>query len=783
MTSAALLAGVVTPVAVTTVDAAGQGGVKVLESYTVDRNSDQDQNIARIQLTVSKNQILRAGDSVIFELSNKVDLDQGPVYSSAKVLIDDKALTGAYKGTTTADTFQFEFITASNGNTNQVKVTYNGGAVTNTGNTGFTQPASNDAIELTKDLAIVLDVRGKVQGITGDITVNTLVSNNSAFPKISGAAITATSKGELQLSAKNTRSSNNKFEFDLRLNESVAGALSSANIGNSGTIKLKLPSGFKWDSRDKENLDPVLGGNGKLNGVSYSLGSSDRELTITIPAYNTAAAKAALLEVSKLKFQVDDERVAKKGDVKATVSGSIDADVSELLVGKYGDYQTATEVAEVKEVLSGKKEQELGKVILKEELVNTWIPGRTVTITLPEYARWDRDETNSQVKFDYTAGSATFDKGNIQYIGSDGRTLKLTVKEAAKNNGRDVLRHEDQDPSIAEITGLNIYVKPGYEGDVKADIAGSAGVSIKGVTIAKAIKPFTMTASNLSDVIIGSQGQEATADLVIKEVVASAFGDGTDHQYARVTLPQGVKVAARPEVKVTKGDLVIADATYDNPVYGESYIQFRIIADSTEASEVTIKGLNLTLDRTVPVGDVIAKLKGDAVNEWNSEEKKDGVITQYGHDTKGWEDASAATAVVAKVITPAPADATLGEAVFTIGSTSYTVAGETKTMDVAPFVEGGRTYLPLRYVAEAVGVKAQDVLYDNATATVTILKGDRIASTKLGSKTLSVNGQIIPMDVPVKTVNGRTVLPVRYVAQALGRDVEWDQTTQTATVK
>ena len=65
-------------------------------------------------------------------------------------------------------------------------------------------------------------------------------------------------------------------------------------------------------------------------------------------------------------------------------------------------------------------------------------------------------------------------------------------------------------------------------------------------------------------------------------------------------------------------------------------------------------------------------------------------------------DTTAATVNVATVGTTATGGG--GTAVFTIGQTSYTLNGQSVTMDVAPYIKDSRTFLPLRYVADALGV-------------------------------------------------------------------------------
>ena len=58
--------------------------------------------------------------------------------------------------------------------------------------------------------------------------------------------------------------------------------------------------------------------------------------------------------------------------------------------------------------------------------------------------------------------------------------------------------------------------------------------------------------------------------------------------------------------------------------------------------------------------------------------------------------------------------------VMTIGSAEYTVNGEAKTADVAPFINGSRTMVPDRFVAEAFGIKVIPT-YDENGATADIL--------------------------------------------------------------
>lgn len=122
------------------------------------------------------------------------------------------------------------------------------------------------------------------------------------------------------------------------------------------------------------------------------------------------------------------------------------------------------------------------------------------------------------------------------------------------------------------------------------------------------------------------------------------------------------------------------------------------------------------------------------------------------------------------------------QAVFVIGQNSYTADGQEKTMDAAAFIENDRTYVPVRYLAYALGVAEKDVGWDGTANTVTLKLGGITLKMVIGSKILSVNGQPKQMDVAPLIVLGRTYLPARWVAEAFGYEVKWDEKTQAVLV-
>lgn len=80
----------------------------------------------------------------------------------------------------------------------------------------------------------------------------------------------------------------------------------------------------------------------------------------------------------------------------------------------------------------------------------------------------------------------------------------------------------------------------------------------------------------------------------------------------------------------------------------------------------------------------------------------------------------------------------------------------------------GRVLIPLRGVLEKIGAT---VGWDAATKTVTAKKADIDLSMKIGEKSAIVNGNTIVLEVPAMIIDGTTMVPLRFVGEALGAEV------------
>ena len=120
--------------------------------------------------------------------------------------------------------------------------------------------------------------------------------------------------------------------------------------------------------------------------------------------------------------------------------------------------------------------------------------------------------------------------------------------------------------------------------------------------------------------------------------------------------------------------------------------------------------------------------------------------------------------------------------VFMIGSTTYVMDGIEQTMNVAPYIKDDRTYLPLRYAAYALGVKNHNIFWDGFTGTVTLIEDGRDVQLIIGETIMIVNDTRISIDSAPEIVNGRVMVPLRWIIDAFEAELYWDPVTQTITI-
>lgn len=112
-------------------------------------------------------------------------------------------------------------------------------------------------------------------------------------------------------------------------------------------------------------------------------------------------------------------------------------------------------------------------------------------------------------------------------------------------------------------------------------------------------------------------------------------------------------------------------------------------------------------------------------------------------------------------------------------SVQITLNGRQLSFDAAPYIENGRVLVPMRGVLESLGYS---VHWQEHTKTVLAMKNGVDISLPLNSKTVTVNHEKVVIDVPAKLHNSRTFVPLRFLAEYSGADVQWDATSSTVII-
>ena len=100
--------------------------------------------------------------------------------------------------------------------------------------------------------------------------------------------------------------------------------------------------------------------------------------------------------------------------------------------------------------------------------------------------------------------------------------------------------------------------------------------------------------------------------------------------------------------------------------------------------------------------------------------------------------------------------------------------------DVPPIIEDGSTLVPMRFLFEQMGA---DVEWDSETQTATATLDNKAVTFSIDNVNARINNKPAKMDVPARLVNGKTMVPLRFLSENMGYDVDWDADSRTAIVR
>ena len=517
--------------------------------------------------------------------------------------------------------------------------------------------------------------------------------------------------------------------------------LTKTSIGSGATVTLRLPANFEWD------------------GITTG---DKRKMTI-----NLTQDDSRLQTIAKT-LKINPTRDARFGPVDVTfTTENVDLTQSSLVVAEYVDFGTEVKADKVLSVIAGKDEAKKynSLITVEEKVANSILSNRYIDFKFV-------DEKGKAVDASVQAGQEV-NKKNVSGL----KSVKVEVDDKGnKEDGKyapefSVKTENDSAQGTRGKFQLEVpfVVDAGFTGKLFLQVKG-AGVEEQLVQIADVKAPVTFSVANpLPQVKIGLQKQTGS-DITIKETEAGALQDsvdGTSDKSVRYTIESTEKNFGLT-FKSAKATVVDGDISLDGSGKKDKYLYVDVDRRSTKASTIKFSDITVTLDRTVPYGEI--KLDGNF-----------GAVDQR-HDLGNTVD----TFAYFNTVTPVANDKRI-TTVFTIDQKGYSEVNanvrEDKTAEVAPFIQDNRTMLPVRYVANAIGAT---VNYDPTTRTATFEKNQVVVSINIDKDVMYVNGSPVKLFTKPANKEGRIFLPVANIAQAFGlkqgETIIWNAENKTVTI-
>ena len=576
---------------------------------------------------------------------------------------------------------------------------------------------------------------------------------------------------------------------DLKIEPSV-GANMEAVVDEGDEITLKLNSGFEFANNDNNKITIKADGTTITPEVEYE----DDEIVITVDG--DISADVDTLTISGIKVEATSAKEGATATIKVSASGNDSVSVEVATVVDYAVSMSVDEDEDVPVIYSGvdvdntgitdDSDHEFLEVSIDETFAGAWDNSKKFTLSLPEgvYAA-DVDVVVDGIDLDREDFIDAYDNGEYEYFEFDKRIFE-------ENDS-------DNDPYEMDVT-FTLVADPDFEGDVVLTLSGDA-MEEQEVTIAKFVKPYTVSAQQ-NDLTIDYRNTEIPTDVVITEAEAGLWEKGTEFALTLDKIDFDVDASVTAD---DKSGMEIKDVKTKD---GE--IRFTVDSESDdEPATLTVSDLTLYMDRNLPAGaydlnmyalDMLGVDSAEKAEDFDGSDYKaadKGYLTQtlladedttvFVGDESDDIDYTAKTGFVNIVTAGSDTTGFTTKLTVPIGE-NYLIAGETKVeLDAPAYINAeGYTMLPVRAISTSLGIDNNNVLWDQATKTVTILYGDRIISMTAGASVMYVNGSSIPTSSSVEIVNDRTFLPMRDLATALGvTDLTWDTdptTGKTTTV-
>ena len=645
--------------------------------------------------------------------------------------------------------------------------------------TGFFKEGDIISIDLISELTKTSE--GTKATVSVDSKMVTL--DDAVFASILGRGLKASVKKTVDV-AEDEKTELHKTGLKL---ESVVG-----DFEKGQEITLKISKGFEFVKGAKITVDDKEATVERTNDneltVTVAAGADDEIVIkgIEIEATSAKSGAVATITVKSSNWDSATVEVAKVVDYKVSLTVDEDEDVPVIYSGVNVDNYGITDDSDHVSL----------EVTAEETFPGAWSMRKGFNFELPEGVYVTDIDVTKAENFKQTNRSGVSKNEDLEAAWveaftnayQDGDHVNF---EFEKRVFDDVNTDLEKDPAKLTFT-LTLVADPGFEGDVVLKLTGDL-VDAQEVTIAKFVKPYTVKAEQ-NDLKIDYRYTEVPTAITITEAEAGLWAKKEAKFWFTIDRGDMINFEDDATFEVDKdSELEVDDFTNEK----DGQIGFTVDEESDEAATVTIKDMQLFMQRNIPAGPYDLTIGSSLADKYEEQklfapDEKNCTLKNHDDDKECYvgdvcDYSDVVKEAFVNIITAGREvdDASFTTKVVVPVGESYIISGEKQiTLDVPAYISAaGYTMLPVRAVAVALGINTNNVLWDGPTKTVTILYGQRIITMVAGQKVVYVNGSAIPASASVEIVNGRTFLPMRDLATALGvTDITWDAATKTATL-
>lgn len=724
---------------------------------------------------------------------------------------------------------------------------------------------------------------------TGEGDYSVSIENHSSSVTTGTVRVGSQASGRTKATAENVIANRGEFTFDLQINE-----LKANSLRNDAILELRAPAGYVWekpvasmariaqDTPDGKVRLFTEGGlqwaNGKRTGLLSSdfLGESgygsavpangasltfkhrtnNVDETVLVLTLGSAAIVRSIdttgsLVITGLNLYLEDDTdtiTAGKEinvevvDGQALLGNSRSYTDQSVLIGKAYDYTISmVRVGDkIPTLVSGRYDgavsgdrdaeyivdasHKAAQVHIYENVVDAWWSRRTTTLELPQEVSIMKAKFESLKNFqtpeDITKGGNV---GSGVYYNNRKKLNKVTVN----NNTLTIAKVAVDTTKKAEFKlTLWLSIDVEFDNEINLTLTGTAlrsddDADAISVTIARAIRPVEIV-TEVREIKIGYQ-YTTVADF---DIVETAVGNLQKGRKVFVSITDGittddvviapgysVSVDADSKMEIndisTGNTLRVAGSDAGSRLNSGANISFNIKRESSGDTPATIsfKNVQVKSRRDVAYSNLSANdERGLKIYAWGSAVAANyyylysvnnaGYLVGYDYNnlnTVNGNDLFSTPGISTNYINVATTVETT-DGMFTnivklpVGSETILINDAEFTIPVAAYVStaSNSTMVPVRFVANALGLDEEAVKWDPANGTVTVDAGSRIVLFQIGNTSCMINGTPSPMlspdglPVAAEITNERAFVPFRALGEAFGIKVSWDAATSTA---